>query len=546
MRQTLRIIAVLAIVALLILGWRNRWRVWGQSYLDVGNYTYDQISQTRYVFTQAPADPLKVAVVWAGGDGLCEGARLAEEEIKRAGLRVGHAGRSLDIECVKVSDVGEEVLAARRIARDPTYAAVIGHSTSDSAKLAAVSYETMNIPFLAVNSTDKMLTNQGFAYVFRTLPEDQAVADQMSRYYNAAEGAGPDAAGGRRGFGVFYAESAHSISVVNVIASTLSNSQNRSVFEKSYDVGLTPPGFNRGLTPPAGAAAQDAYSSRSYFFSPDVPKKWQQKIKNLRDRINNVRDAAVSPRVDSGRDAELRALILIDDDPERAGVVLSQVRAAKFSIPVFGGLGLDSADFAGSVMRMNGVRGDYPQSLPVYKFLPPAYAGGADPEPTFCLGGAVKLDGSDGANYTAADGPCDCAAQGSATELTPASVQPNPATQQPPVDAGAAAPATVAEPNLCYVPSVFDAQLPSPCVQSFVKSFKAKYQGRTPDSIQAQGYEAVWLLAQALARAASAAPVDVVSALKTLGPYRGLRGPVCFNAKGDICGKEVFVKVLKF
>lgn len=592
MRQALRTIAALAAVALLILGWQNRWRLWGIPYFDFDSYSNDRIAQTRYVFAQTPGEPIKVAVVWATDDGddpnpLCEGARVALGQLRQgaeaAGLRGGNlvvagAARELEIDCVRASNVGEEVEVARRISRDPTYTAVVGHSTNDSAKLASVSYEATSIPFVAVNTTDTKLTNHGFGYVFRTLPDDHVVTTRLMQQLRAvvpaaepAGGAGGPAA--KRGVGIFYAQSAYAFSSIKAVTAALGDFHYRTLFEKSYDAGLVlPPDYGRvrapetggkltdrysggTLTPPEAVPDQEAYESRSFFFSPDFPKKWQQKMKNLRDKVNNVRDNAVSPRADSGHEADLRALLLIDDVPERAGVVLNQIRAAGLNKPVIGGPGLDSIDLLASIYRLRGAGQTIPSEMPVLRYIPEAGPGG-DARATYCLSMPFALGRADAQSYRPAeaagadgapdDDPCGCEHAGAASDLTPAVIRDR-AARQPDPGADTIPPVRVIEDNLTYIASVFDAGLPSACVQGFGRRFRAHDQRNgAPGLIEAQGYEAIWLLAQALARADSAAPVDIVSALKTRGPYRGVRGPVCFNARGDICGKEIFVKVLEY
>ena len=94
-----------------------------------------------------------------------------------------------------------------------------------------------------------------------------------------------------------------------------------------------------------------------------------------------------------------------------------------------------------------------------------------------------------------------------------------------------------------YVASVFHPDDPCPESQAFRQAFEARY-GQQPDSWAARGYEAVRILAQAMATAGSAAPDAVAAALREGGQVSGITGPFGFDDKGDVVGKRLVTAVV--
>ncbi len=83
-----------------------------------------------------------------------------------------------------------------------------------------------------------------------------------------------------------------------------------------------------------------------------------------------------------------------------------------------------------------------------------------------------------------------------------------------------------------------------PRAQKFVKAFKKQY-GHKPDAWAAQGYDAVYLLAEAIRRADSAQPHDVAKELGRIEDYGGVTGKYSFDSTGDLIGNPMEVVILE-
>ncbi|MDI3316582.1 MAG: ABC transporter substrate-binding protein [Bacillota bacterium] len=71
---------------------------------------------------------------------------------------------------------------------------------------------------------------------------------------------------------------------------------------------------------------------------------------------------------------------------------------------------------------------------------------------------------------------------------------------------------------------------PDPKVQDFVKAYKARY-GDGPDGFAALGYDAVYLLADAIKRAGSAEPDKIRQALASTKDFQGVTGNISMDAQ---------------
>lgn len=96
--------------------------------------------------------------------------------------------------------------------------------------------------------------------------------------------------------------------------------------------------------------------------------------------------------------------------------------------------------------------------------------------------------------------------------------------------------------------SVFDPNDPDPRVQRFVKTFLDQY-GRPPDAWAAQGYDALRLLARAIATAKTSTLMPtraaVAEALHSTSGWYGVTGVHAFDETGELIGKPVVKKVLR-
>lgn len=99
------------------------------------------------------------------------------------------------------------------------------------------------------------------------------------------------------------------------------------------------------------------------------------------------------------------------------------------------------------------------------------------------------------------------------------------------------------------VASVFSPALKIESVQNFVRAYQERYKNDpreayrdAPDSIAAQGYEAIKVLTQAYARKGSVVPTEAASILR-LRQFDGLTGKISFTGTGDVENKLIFLKV---
>ena len=76
----------------------------------------------------------------------------------------------------------------------------------------------------------------------------------------------------------------------------------------------------------------------------------------------------------------------------------------------------------------------------------------------------------------------------------------------------------------------------------FIKKFREKF-GRNPDDDAVQGYDAVYVLTNAMKNANSSAPTDIATALHKI-TYDGVAGIISFDKKGDLIdGNIVIMKI---
>ncbi|MCL6522858.1 MAG: ABC transporter substrate-binding protein, partial [Firmicutes bacterium] len=80
-----------------------------------------------------------------------------------------------------------------------------------------------------------------------------------------------------------------------------------------------------------------------------------------------------------------------------------------------------------------------------------------------------------------------------------------------------------------YFTNHYSSQDPDPKVQAFVQAYKAKYND-SPDGFAALGYDAVYLLADAIQRAGSADPAKIRQALADTKGFQGVTGTISMDA----------------
>jgi hypothetical protein len=226
------------------------------------------------------------------------------------------------------------------------------------------------------------------------------------------------------------------------------------------------------------------------FSTSTQPNSSEFRRRNLRDTIDEIKLRYLANPDQPGVDM----LLVVDDQADRADEVLNLIRSRGIEIPVIAGAGLDERDFLRNAT--------FKRTL------------------------------------NAVNNFCQAEASGSPRPADPAGPQA-PATPAP--EAGSAAKGLR---NVTLIAGVFDRNSQLDQVKTFVEKYKQNYR-RPPDFIAAQGYEAMTILAQAFARSASIAPVDVADVLRSQGPFNGLTEKVCFTPEGDIKGKRIYIKVFQ-
>jgi ABC-type branched-subunit amino acid transport system substrate-binding protein len=291
---------------------------------------YSTITLGRYQRAQR-AGTIEIATVWRrDGDvvdpSLTIGAGVAAAEVNAGGgVNVNPPPkRQLKIHVTSYDvEISNETKMARAIARDTHFVAVIGHTTSDTANISAISYQQTNLLFIAVNDTDPVLTtHDGFDYIFRTSPTDTDVNDLFAMTLKAVAPPQP----GR--IGVLYARSAHFVMTpyLNSLGTSLLEQSLTPSFEKPYAISLFPPG--KGLL---------ARLSGGHFGSGPEWLTYLRASDQLRDTASRIYED----------DTPLDGLIILDDNPNNAAKVIDRIRttmpAGERTI-VIGGPGVDSGE----------------------------------------------------------------------------------------------------------------------------------------------------------------------------------------------------------
>ena len=89
----------------------------------------------------------------------------------------------------------------------------------------------------------------------------------------------------------------------------------------------------------------------------------------------------------------------------------------------------------------------------------------------------------------------------------------------------------------------YSAESPAPEVQDFIKRFRARYDGETPDAVAALGYDAMMLLADAITRAGTTAGPAVRAALAATKNFPGVTGRTTIDAERNTSKPAIIVTV---
>jgi hypothetical protein len=141
--------------------------------------SYDEVKAERAKAVNA-SNTINIAVIWdkmVTDFMLVEGIMQAVDEINEKG---GVFGRKIKIKVFYSEDDADEQELARKVARDTSFAAVIGHRNSINAIPASVTYEYYGLLFVAPSASNYNLTNHGFGYTFRTIQSDSHVGSEIA------------------------------------------------------------------------------------------------------------------------------------------------------------------------------------------------------------------------------------------------------------------------------------------------------------------------------------------------------------------------------
>lgn len=98
--------------------------------------------------------------------------------------------------------------------------------------------------------------------------------------------------------------------------------------------------------------------------------------------------------------------------------------------------------------------------------------------------------------------------------------------------------------NGTIVATTFDPAIDNPQIQEFVEKFTARYSGKQPDFLAAQGYDALMVVANAMRDSQSSVPIEVASALRFSFSWEGVLGNYSIDLDGSISDKEIAFKTL--
>jgi len=144
------------------------------------NPAYEKMAEKRLSFARENQGDIHIAAIQdLRKSGFLNGVLLAAEEINLRPTKL--LGRTLQVQIEPgAANFQESKRTIRRIASNPKITAVIGHRSSKTAIPASVIYERSQIIFMPPFATAKKLTNYYFQYVFRMMPSNTILAEQIA------------------------------------------------------------------------------------------------------------------------------------------------------------------------------------------------------------------------------------------------------------------------------------------------------------------------------------------------------------------------------
>ena len=95
----------------------------------------------------------------------------------------------------------------------------------------------------------------------------------------------------------------------------------------------------------------------------------------------------------------------------------------------------------------------------------------------------------------------------------------------------------------CYYSNHYAPDQPSEEIKKFVEKYKSEYKGQTPDGLAALGYDAAFVLFDAMKRAKSLAGKDLAAAIASTKDFKGVTGVITIDPNRDAKKAAVIVQM---
>ena len=142
----------------------------------------EDVAKEREAWSDDPNNNITIAVVGPIEEtfGFLDGIMLAAEEVNKSG---GIDNRQIEV--LKFDDKGltmEGINIAQELADNPEVMAVIGHWNSHVTLPVASIYENSELLMITAMTTNPELTENGYNYIFRNIPNDVKMGEEMARF----------------------------------------------------------------------------------------------------------------------------------------------------------------------------------------------------------------------------------------------------------------------------------------------------------------------------------------------------------------------------
>ncbi|KJV06036.1 ABC transporter substrate-binding protein [Methylocucumis oryzae] len=148
-------------------------------------YAYDNVLQRRSTLAKQLNPTIHVAAVWDldHETSFIDGANLAINEVNQQGIPLNSEGKSATGRLIlHVFDDGDDEHPEEiwvRVSKQEELVAVLGHSSSNTAIPASISYQYTGLLFISTIASDSALTAPGFSFTFSINPTNRTYADQL-------------------------------------------------------------------------------------------------------------------------------------------------------------------------------------------------------------------------------------------------------------------------------------------------------------------------------------------------------------------------------